>query len=235
MDALNKVESEENVIRAYGLPHNVLCVKRFLSEQQQIDLVQLSNDVHPLTVLQTSPFPQHTPWIYHNWPTKFMQKEEAEMKMKGDEQQKEKQMESLLSLGGILGKMIISIAQSAREQNEKKEKDKEAQKAYKPAAIYGILYPSRGFLEAHTDAHQGWIVSLSIGASAHFWYSADQIKKHRINIRSGDVLVFPGYRLMHGIDSVDQNAPKFWKEMQAKRIVPQQFARYCLQFRHPLN
>eukprot|EP01084_Bolivina_argentea_P278998 476902_1 len=190
-------------------------------------------------------------------------------------QQKAKQMELLLSLGSILGKMIISIAQIARQKNQKKpvvinqvdeekkdndindpidklknknkakiQNDKDNEEGYSPKAIYGILYPSRGFLEAHTDAHQGWIVSISVGAICDFWFSdqkkmdkqnTDDKNKHHIHIESGDVMVFPGYRLMHGVDNVDENVPRFWKLLQAKGVIPLQYARYCLQFRHPLK
>ena len=237
-DCLDNVKIEKNTIKAFGLPHNVICIKRLLSEQEQIKLIHLSNDLFPSSLLEIAPFPQHTPWIYLNWPAKFMEKEEEKII---NSKEKEKNMQSLLDLGAILGKMIISIAQNAQKQNEEKE---EKEKEYEPKAIYGILYQSRGFLEAHTDAHQGWIVSISIGAMADFWYSNqkkmdnqknDEQSKHRINIQSGDVMVFPGYRLMHGVDSVDQNVPKFWTSLQQKQVVPKQFVRYCLQFRHPLN
>merc|ERR1712129_439183 len=151
---------------------------------------------------------------------------------KKENETNKKMMQSLLEIGCVLGKMIISIATN---QNGKKDKEKK----YEPKAIYGILYESRGFLEAHTDASQGWIVSISVGAMCNFWYAnqekmKNKMDKHRINIQSGDVMVFPGYRLMHGVDSVEQNVPKFWTELHQKQVVPKQFVRYCLQFRHPL-
>merc|ERR1712173_498934 len=94
-------------------------------------------------------------------------------------------------------------------------KGKQQDKGYVPKAIYGILYPPRGFLEAHTDAHQGWVVSISVGADCDFWYQHDNDeKKNKVMIESGDVMVFPGYRLMHGVDAVGERVPRFWKLLQ---------------------
>ncbi len=284
-------------VRAYGLSHNVICIKQLLSEREQMDVVHLSHDLSPSNLLEASPFPQHTPWIYHNWPSKFMEKGDAEKAIESDEE-KEKRMGLLLSLGGIIGKMIISIAKAANNQMKAPQpvpvpvpavlemKEEEEQKngndiviqhhplemkddgqsenphhgagavggphgkkqvvdiqnenddrGYAPKAIYGILYPPRGFLEAHTDAHQGWVVSISVGSDCDFWYKngVDDERKHRVNIESGDVMVFPGYRLMHGVDAVGEGVPRFWKLLQAEHVVPVQFSRYCLQFRHPMN
>eukprot|EP01084_Bolivina_argentea_P097999 176158_1 len=254
INKLNDINNEEGKIKAYGLPHNVICIKQLLSEKQQIALVNLSNDLYPSLQLEISPFPQHTPWIYYNWPKKFMEKADIENEIKNNKQKK-KQMELLLNLGAILGKMIISIANSARQQkangkqdinniNEEKHNiidnnNEKNQHTYSPKAIYGILYPSRGFLEAHEDAHQGWIVSISVGATCDFWFcdhkNDNDKRKYHLNIESGDVMVFPGYRLMHGVDNVDQNVPGFWKILQETHVIPLQFARYCLQFRHPLK
>ena len=279
-------DNNDDVIHAFGLPNNVICIKKLLSEKEQIDLIHLSHDLYPSNYLQMSPFPQHTPWIYYNWPTKFMEKDDVEIMIKNDKQ-KQKEMQLLLNLGSILGKMIISIAETARKQKEEKNdplkqqiakqqqeqkcdinqqndrfsnddknvinnkniiyNQQQNEKKYSPKAIYGILYPAKGFLEAHTDAHQGWIVSISIGATCDFWFydqndkdnkqknNKQKNKKHHINIESGDIMIFPGYRLMHGVDTVQQNAPRFWKILQAKRVIPLQFVRYCLQYRHPLK
>lgn len=234
-----KLHEEEKTVHAFGLPGNVMLVKRLLCEQEQMELVHLSHDCVPSNLLEAAPFPQHTPWIYYRWPARFMAQEQA--------QQEAKQLELLLSLGAILGKMIISIAKAANrrqhaqvakeEEKEKQGKDKgkdEDAERYAPKAMYGILYPARGYLEAHTDAHQGWVVSLSVGAHCDFWYESGK-KKHRVRIESGDLMVFAGYRLMHGVDAVGEQVPEFWKVLQAKRVVPVQFARYCLQFRHPLQ
>jgi len=247
IEGLNDLNIEDDTIKAYGLPHNVICIKHLFSEQEQIDLVELCNELYPSSLVDTLPFPQHTPWIYYNWPSKFMEQPDAEKAIKSNKQKKKK-MELLLNLGSILGKMVISIVQTVKQKNNtlEEEKDDEMNKVnnknkeeYEPKAIYGILYPSRGFLEAHMDAHQGWIISISIGATCDFWFTDPKNKndkrKHHINIQSGDVMVFPGYRLLHGVDNVDKNVPRFWKLLQAKRVIPVQFARYCLQFRHPLK
>ena len=109
-----------NKIFAYGLPNNVICIKQLLTVNEQNDLIHLSHDLYPSNILEVSPFPQHTPWIYYNWPSKFMEKEDAELVIKNDKD-KEKEMQLLLDLGAVLGKMIIHIAETARKQKEQKD------------------------------------------------------------------------------------------------------------------
>eukprot|EP01083_Nonionella_stella_P041626 112795_1 len=254
------MHSEDGIIKAYGLPHNVICIKHLFSEKEQIDLVTVSDNLYPSFHLQMSPFPQHTPWVYYNWPSKFMNQPDAEVSIKNDKL-KTNEMELLLNLGSILGKMIITMLQKVKRQKENKDigmnevyeekhnknnnpelnqQPKQRNRSrYCPKAVYGILYPARGFLEAHTDAHQGWIVSISMGATCDFWFQDPKNKKdknkYHVNIESGDVMIFPGYRLMHGVDDVQQTVPPFWQRLQTNHRIPLPFVRYCLQFRHPLK
>ena len=324
-DTVDGIDAKNgNSINVFGLPHNVLVLKQVFSIEEQIGLIELSHSFEPATHLVARKHPQHTPWIYYNWPDRFNVIEQKQNNYHKDNPNNDRnigkkvnnlKMESLMHLGSVLGKLIVKIVDIAQkndqddtendkeindpddnlphndeierkvensvaiptdnmnETDERRDgvaKDKNANmKLHRPEAIYGILYPRHGVLGSHKDAHMGWIIAISIGATAKFWYSngnpnendndnnndndkqddGKEKEKHKdkdninvkkdekieINVESGDIMVFPGYKLLHAVDDVDPNTtPRFWKILQARQIIPVVFARYCLQFRHPL-
>jgi len=74
------------------------------------------------------------------------------------------------------------------------------------------LYPANGQAVSHVDAYLTWVASLSIVDSCEFAFGESKSLKHKITIRSGDLLIFNGGKVFHSVLSIEANsAPPFWR------------------------
>jgi hypothetical protein len=101
-----------------------------------------------------------------------------------------------------------------------------------PSAAFAIGYPHGGSFKRHVDGSKGWVISVSLGCSAVFRYGLFQDRCTNTEIlRSGDVAVFNGGEVYHGISNVSSGtAPPFWTDPQ-EEVSRYDFARIVLQFR----
>jgi len=107
---------------------------------------------------------------------------------------------------------------------------------YNPNALYGILYPYGGKFVSHIDGAQGWVLAISIGDSANFFFS-DGFHGERTYVRldSGDAIVFNGGQLHHGVEEIYSNtAPAFWTDPN-QEISIFGMSRFNMQFRDPVR
>jgi len=87
---------------------------------------------------------------------------------------------------------------------------------YAPGTCEVIIYDSDGFVEAHCDCLNGWVVVLSLGCSASFWYLddgasglQDSDSKKYITVVSGDAVIFNGsaaLNIQHGVNAIIPNS-----------------------------
>eukprot|EP00756_Hemistasia_phaeocysticola_P060136 Hpha_TRINITY_DN3768_c0_g1::TRINITY_DN3768_c0_g1_i1::g.23872::m.23872 len=90
-------------------------------------------------------------------------------------------------------------------------------------------YGSGGYLHMHVDwAHMteyggvglgGWVVLLSLGASAEFCYGAKCMTQAKsCEMASGDVLILQGCTVYHGIKRLFGDVPDFWTLKKTRRL-----------------
>ena len=111
------------------------------------------------------------------------------------------------------------------------------------SAIHGVWYNESGYLQSHRDktwtnreqnessqADTEWVLSISLGASALFTYyhPKDDGKLHGTTVimESGDVLLFNGAYLYHGVSVIQNSTPRWVKE-----LFPEVTGRLNLQYR----
>ena len=116
-----------------------------------------------------------------------------------------------------------------------------------PNGVYGIMYPHGGMFGAHVDGAQGWVMTISIGESAKFFWTPTWEGKREylqvlflislayLKVESGDVVIFNGGQLYHGVDEIIPNtAPAFWKKPECP-VAIFDMGRFSLQFRDPVR
>lgn len=114
---------------------------------------------------------------------------------------------------------------------------------YPTSFVDCFRYGSDGSLAGHVDCLFGWVLVVSLGCNAVFWYEEPEDRRannifavrdavrrprHRVAMRSGDAILFDGgiaANVLHGIESIEEgSAPDFFP------LDHGQF-RYCLQYR----
>jgi alkylated DNA repair dioxygenase AlkB len=130
-------------------------------------------------------------------------------------------------------KNVYTEAQKVRSfyeisTNEKLEKDYISPKNFDPKALYSIMYHENAKLQQHQDGTLGWVLLVSIGDSCVFKYSETQNSSQiELKIDSGDIILFNGQKLFHGVERIIPNtAPKWWKNSETYGM-----ARFNIQFR----
>ena len=111
------------------------------------------------------------------------------------------------------------------------------------SAIHGVWYNENGSLQSHRDktwtsdehnktsnTETEWVLSISLGASALFTYYHPDDKKEKygttVIVESGDILLFNGAYLYHGVSIVNTSTPPWLND-----IVPGITGRLNLQYR----
>eukprot|EP01083_Nonionella_stella_P047860 128111_1 len=112
-----------------------------------------------------------------------------------------------------------------------------APKEYCPDAFYAILYRKDGRFGSHLDGAKGWVVAVSVGCSAIFFYSSGRFgERSYIRLDSGDAVVFNGGQLHHGVSEIlpetfeHSCVPEWWEGALAECGFPG-YGRLNLQFR----
>ena len=106
-----------------------------------------------------------------------------------------------------------------------------ASETYRIGMIEVLAYSvPGGFLEPHVDAVYGHAVIISVGATAHFWWSsAAHTERKVVELRSGDAVVFPSSlaaAVKHGITHFEPGTTPSWMSKEHARI--------CVQYREEL-
>jgi len=202
------------------LSHGVILFKNCLTIDEQLGIFQLSMEIHKEFTKSNGPLAinaqiQHPISVLtYNWPG-----------MKVNEIPKPT---DLLQFGVQMFNKAAAIA-SEITIPESDSPDFRAPKKYNPVALNGILYSENGKLQSHQDGVYGWVLSISIGNSADFFFSTTMAgEKVNIRLDSGDAIIFNGQKLFHGVEKIyPQSAPNWWREGEYKDC------RYNLQFRDP--
>jgi hypothetical protein len=101
-------------------------------------------------------------------------------------------------------------------------------------AAYGILYPDQGKFGAHLDGATGWVINFAIGDAATFFYGCKKGMWNKIIMNSGDVVIFRGGKLWHGVEPTQtSSAPGFWQEDCEFSVF--QMSRFSLQVILPVS
>ena len=92
-------------------------------------------------------------------------------------------------------------------------------------AIHGVWYNENGYLRSHRDktwdrgnktSQTEWVLSISLGANARFTYHHPNVREGYqsifVLVESGDVLLFNGAYLHHGVQVLENSIPKWWAE-----------------------
>jgi len=106
--------------------------------------------------------------------------------------------------------------------------------SYEADGLSCLLYGKGSNLPQHRDSRPGWVMGISIGSSATFFFSEKSSQQRtEIQLESGDVIVYHGTRLLHGIASiVPDSYPSFWKEeLKSGGLGDIDVQRLVLQFR----
>jgi 2OG-Fe(II) oxygenase superfamily len=74
-----------------------------------------------------------------------------------------------------------------------------------------IMYPPGGLLPMHLDAAEmGWVLGISLGASADFSFVDTQGTTQVVRLNSGDFALFEGDVVKHGITAIHSNSIPTW-------------------------
>lgn len=81
------------------------------------------------------------------------------------------------------------------------------------------------------------MLSVSIGESADFFYAlTEHGQRHRVVIESGDIVIFNGGQLWHGVERVHSGtAPALWTSGSDNPLAVTGMSRLVLQFRDPVR
>ena len=92
-------------------------------------------------------------------------------------------------------------------------------------AVHGVWYNENGYLRIHRDktwnlgnktSQTEWVLSISLGANARFTYHHPNDREGKqsifVLVESGDVLLFNGAYLHHGVQVLENSIPKWWGE-----------------------
>jgi len=212
-----------------ALPHGVILFKNCLDEDAQKDVMdtclRIAETGGNQLILKKEKWQGSSkraiPLLFYNWPARAS------------------------SVGSIpepkdLLKWAKKMFQSAydhavvTDNNAKTEKNFQCPSEYDPNAVYAILYPPGGSFIPHLDGAKGWVLSVSIGDSADFFYSIGlEGSRTEVRLESGDVIIFNGGQLHHGISKIHANsAPSFWN---SHGISVYEMSRLNLQFRDPIR
>eukprot|EP01130_Rhizamoeba_saxonica_P015581 TRINITY_DN7038_c0_g1_i1.p1 TRINITY_DN7038_c0_g1~~TRINITY_DN7038_c0_g1_i1.p1 ORF type:complete len:116 (-),score=11.77 TRINITY_DN7038_c0_g1_i1:17-364(-) len=106
---------------------------------------------------------------------------------------------------------------------------------YTPGFCECMMYGLDGYVQPHCDCINGWVVVISFGLSAQFWYIDRNDHKVTITINSGDAVVFngsPALNIQHGVDSIIEGTWPNWLSMTNQDLINK---RIILQTRQELR
>jgi len=221
-------EREEGAV--LPLEHGVVLFKNCLSEDEQMGIYQqcleLGNDSYRNLILHKTQYLNATHPIgvlSYNWNGLGL----------ATNNEKVRPPQDLLQFGSDMFKRVYKLSKTLtafKIWDDQHSPEFKFPSSYNPNSLNGIMYSKNATLASHVDGPLGWVLSVSIGDSALFFYSLENGKERtEIKIDSGDVVIFNGQKLFHGIDKIYPNtAPKFWKEIKDKSG-----DRFNLQFRDP--
>ena len=99
------------------------------------------------------------------------------------------------------------------------------EKAPRFPALHGVWYNENGYLRSHRDrtwdqdnktSQTEWVLSISLGSTARFTYHHPQdIQGNHsttVLVESGDVLLFNGAYLYHGVQVLEHSIPNWWEK-----------------------
>eukprot|EP01117_Protostelium_nocturnum_P000428 TRINITY_DN10494_c0_g1_i1.p1 TRINITY_DN10494_c0_g1~~TRINITY_DN10494_c0_g1_i1.p1 ORF type:complete len:321 (+),score=111.94 TRINITY_DN10494_c0_g1_i1:20-982(+) len=214
-DSKGKLESRERAV--IPLEHDVILLKNWLGDDQQMGIVQQSLELSDTWENYKHGTAAQGTWHHvmsYNWgggakkPTNVSEPKE------------------MFQFARDTFKDIIKVAKESGMDEKQYSKD------FHPNALSSILYPKGGSLYSHQDGVQGCVMGLSVGDSVifHFALTNKEQDRHKVRLDSGDIIIFAGGKLWHGIDEVIAGtAPKFWRDMKERKGM----ARFNLQFRDP--
>jgi len=211
-----------------GLPQGVLLFKHCLSEDEQMDVVntclqiaeQGGNEFLLKKEKYSSTSKKAIPLLFYNWPGR--PKSIGTIPEPRD----------LLNFAHELFQSAVDKAVINGNNAKVDDERFKCPPTYEPNAVYAILYPHGGSFIPHLDGARGWVLSLSIGDAAEFYYSHGvDGERTRVRLESGDAIIFNGGQLHHGVSKIyPSSAPQFWNTHE---ISVYGLARLNLQFRDP--
>jgi len=227
--------------KAVHLPFGVVLFKNCLNEKQQMELLDtclmLTNFGGNEKLLPkhryTSKSRNAIPLLFYNWPghpDSFSAPKPVDLLDFG-----QKVFKEALQCSRTIEKQL-SLMRLEHKTTHKQTDKLSCPNDFEPNALYAILYPYDGRFGAHLDGAKGWVLSISIGHAAKFFYSEKyQGEKTFVQLDSGDVLLFNGGQLYHGIEEIIPNsAPAFWTSPQCGMSV-YDMGRFNLQFRDSIR
>ncbi len=214
---------------AIVMPHGTVLLANQLNEQEQTKICQeskrLADCAENESVLNEESKTQCNgefsprPLYFYNWPAK-----PASCSISHD-----------LAPTKILELGKLAIATASKLCNTNSVDPIHAPAVYDPTAIYAIMYPQHGYFSSHVDGAKGWAVSISIGHSCIFYYSLGKFgKKIYVQLNSGDILVFNGGLLHHGVHQLLDQCPEFYHQnVNPLYELAATYHRLCVQCRDP--
>ena len=190
------------------LPFGVLVLRDALDDVLQRTVLQACTSLRsPGSITPNNCPQQFTPYIYHNWPMSF-QVPQTTAQPPGEP------IHSSVPFFFELGENLHQIALDYALRHPRASNYCD-QRKFSQEALYCIVYGPESVLESHQDIQGGWVISISVGASCEFFFSpkADGSSRSQIMLNSGDVVIFNGRRLFHGVGKVlTESVPKIWQE-----------------------
>jgi alkylated DNA repair dioxygenase AlkB len=186
------------------LPYGVMLMRGALDNEEQKQVLRSCMSLQsPEKLTPSKDSRQFTPFIYHNWPSSF-QVPRTTQPSPG-----ESINEAIPQLFDFGMRMHHAAVQYwLRHPHVGYQRD------FTQEALYGILYGPESVLESHQDIQGGWVISMSIGAACEFFFSpkaeSGSLQTH-IVLNSGDVIIFNGRKLFHGVSKVfSDQIPDLW-------------------------
>jgi len=114
--------------------------------------------------------------------------------------------------------------------NEQPDKGVTLPESFNPSTCWGLAYKGEDKMPAHLDRAEGWTLSVSVGATVDFVIGREPEKgsmygeyaphkpypqqvEQGVAFESGDLLLFEGDRLFHGVDGIQKDtAPSIWND-----------------------
>jgi len=211
-----KIEEQKQAICAIPLDYGVVLYKSVLSHSQQLDIVKECLAMNDNLSKQASSI-KPTTLFQSNW---F-----------GDGKRTVSSVSTLLDYGRNLFAKLPGSPDGNGNAHALNTEDQCVR--FEPDAVSALLYARGSSLTQHRDSKPGWVLGLSVGSAARFYFSGDKSKKTEVQLESGDVIVYNGTRLLHGVEGiVPDTAPAYWKrEVSGENCPAIGFERFVLSFR----
>ena len=211
IDEIRLSSNRKGVTFVY-LPHEVILMKQAVSKEEQMKLFSHVVPSIPAKRRQTD--------------QSLCGKDECILFTSTMKEQKEDEM--LQRLGSDLfletAEQLVNI-QKLKPSPTDQNLYLQFKKTPRFAAVHGVWYNENGYLRSHRDrtwdnanktSQTEWVLSISLGATARFSYHHpnDEMKRNQstaVLVESGDVLLFNGAYLHHGVQVLERSTPYWWK------------------------